>query len=63
MANPVTLTRLISVAKHNIVTEAGLDLVSLAAQTPALTSGNITFVTLPIIGFGTDPVRTSTSST
>ncbi|MGH3570507.1 MAG: hypothetical protein ACRDUW_01550 [Pseudonocardiaceae bacterium] len=55
MANPVTPTRLISVAKHHIVTDAGLDLVSLAAQTPALTSGNITFVTLAITGFGTDP--------
>ena len=54
LANPVTLTRLISVAKHNIVTDAGLDPVSLA-QTPALTSGNITFLTLPITGFGTDP--------
>ena len=54
LANPVTLTRLISVAKRGIVTDPGLDLVSLAAQAPVLTSGNITFLTLPITGFGTD---------
>ena len=54
LANPVTLTRLISVAKRGIVTDSGLDLISLAAQAPVLTSGNITFLTLPIIGFGTD---------
>ena len=54
LANPVTLTRLISVAKRGIVTDSGLDLISLAAQAPVLTSGNITFLTLPITGFGTD---------
>ncbi|HEY6423950.1 MAG TPA: LCP family protein [Pseudonocardiaceae bacterium] len=55
LANPVTLARLISVAKRNIATDAGLDLLSLAAQAAPLTGGNITFVTLPITRFGTDP--------
>ena len=53
--NPVRLRGLISVAKENIAADTGLELLSFAQQASALTSGNITFITLPIVRFGTNP--------
>lgn len=47
---------LIDVAKQNIAVDPGLDLLSLATQAPSLTSGNITFTTLPVKRFGKDPL-------
>lgn len=53
--NPARLRALITVAKQNIAADTGLELLSFAQQASALTSGNITFTTLPIVRFGTDP--------
>lgn len=39
----------------NMAIDRGLDLVELAQQTRSLTGGNISFTTLPILGFGTSP--------
>ena len=43
-----------SVSK-NIVVDSGLNLIELIQQAGAITSGNISFTTLPITGFGTSP--------
>lgn len=53
--NPARLRALITVAKQNIAADTGLELLSFAQQASALTGGNITFTTLPIVRFGTDP--------
>lgn len=53
--NPARLRGLISVAKQNIAADTGLELLSFAQQASALTSGNISFTTLPIVRFGTNP--------
>jgi LCP family protein required for cell wall assembly len=53
--NPVRLRELITVAKQNIAADTGLELLSFAQQASALTGGNITFTTLPIVRFGRDP--------
>jgi len=53
--NPARLRALITVAKQNIAADTGLELLSFAQQASALTSGDITFTTLPIVRFGTDP--------
>jgi LCP family protein required for cell wall assembly len=53
--NPARLRALITVAKQNIAADTGLELLPFAQQASALTSGNITFTTLPIVRFGTDP--------
>ena len=53
--NPVRLRGLIAVAKQNIAADTGLQLLSFASQASSVTSGNITFTTLPIVRFGTDP--------
>jgi LCP family protein required for cell wall assembly len=53
--NPGRLHGLIAVAKQNIAADTGLELLSLAEEGSAVTGGNITFTTLPIVGFGTDP--------
>lgn len=52
--NPVRLRGLITVAKQNIAADTGLELLSFAQQASALSSGNITFTTLPIVRFGTN---------
>ena len=49
------LSGLIDVAKRNIALDPGLDLLALASQATALTSGDMTFTTLPIERFGRDP--------
>jgi LCP family protein required for cell wall assembly len=53
--NTVRLRALITVVKQNIAADTGLELLSLAQQASTLAGGNITFTTLPIVGFGTNP--------
>jgi LCP family protein required for cell wall assembly len=53
--NPARLRGLITVAKQNIAADTGLELLSFAQQASALTGGNITFTTLPIVRFGRNP--------
>jgi LCP family protein required for cell wall assembly len=55
LLNPARLRALITVAKQNIAADTGLELLSFIQQASALTGGNITFTTLPIVRFGTDP--------
>ncbi len=55
LLNPARVRALIEVVKQNIAADTGLELLHFAQQASALASGNITFTTLPIVGFGTDP--------
>jgi LCP family protein required for cell wall assembly len=55
-ANPLKMTEILDVAKQNTAIDSGLDLLSLARQASSLTGGNVTFYTLPIDHFGTDPL-------
>lgn len=43
----------------NIVVDSGLNLITLAQEASSITSGNISFTTLPITGFGTSPTGES----
>ncbi|MGH1523793.1 LCP family protein [Leifsonia sp. L25] len=51
-ANPATLGSLISAAKQNIALDSGLNLLDFASDASHFAGGNITFVTLPIQGYG-----------
>jgi LCP family protein required for cell wall assembly len=53
--NPVRLRELITVVKQNIAADTGLELLPFAQHASLLSGGNITFTTLPIVRFGTDP--------
>jgi LCP family protein required for cell wall assembly len=53
--NPARLRSLITVVKQNTAADRGLELLSFAQQASTLAGGNITFATLPIDHFGTDP--------
>ena len=44
---------LLSVAQQYLITDSGWDLLDFAAQMRSLTSGNLTFRTLPIVGYET----------
>ncbi|HEY0814051.1 MAG TPA: LCP family protein, partial [Pseudonocardia sp.] len=55
LADPARLAALIGVAQQNTAVDPGLDLLALTQQAANLTSGNITFTTLPVERFGTDP--------
>jgi LCP family protein required for cell wall assembly len=55
LTDPAKLQGIIDVAKQNIALDTGFDLLSFAAQASNLTSGNITFVTLPIDHFAKSP--------
>ena len=44
---------LLSVAKQYLITDSGWNLLDFAAQMRSLTSGNLTFRTLPIVGYET----------
>jgi len=44
---------LLSVAKQYVITDAGWNLLDFASQMRSLTSGNLTFHTLPIVGYET----------
>lgn len=54
-ADPAKLQGILNVAEQNTAVDQGLDLLGLARQASSLTSGNVTFVTLPIDHFGKDP--------
>jgi LCP family protein required for cell wall assembly len=56
LSDPARLSALIDVARQNIAVDPGLNLLDLAMQATALTSGYISFVTMPIVRFGTDPL-------
>ena len=53
LTNPVRLHDLIEVAAKDIVIDDRLDLLSFAQQVPALTSGGLSFTTLPVKAFDT----------
>jgi LCP family protein required for cell wall assembly len=55
-ADPFKLTKILNVAKQNTAIDSRLDLLSFARQASNLTGGNVTFYTLPIDHFGTDPL-------
>jgi LCP family protein required for cell wall assembly len=55
LTDPAKLQGVIDVAKQNIAVDSGFDLLSFGVQASNLTSGDITFVTLPIDHFGKDP--------
>src|SRR6202044_2251 len=44
---------LLSVAKQYVITDSGWDLLDFASQMRSLTSGNLTFHTLPIVAYAT----------
>src|SRR5450631_4343756 len=56
-ADPLTLTKILNVAKQNTAIDTRLDLLSFARQASGLTGGNVTYYTLPIDHFGKDPLR------
>ncbi|WP_261388330.1 LCP family protein [Arthrobacter alpinus] len=45
----------LNAVSKNIVVDSGLNLIELIQQAGSITSGNISFTTLPITGFGTSP--------
>jgi LCP family protein required for cell wall assembly len=47
------ITALLNVAKHYVITDAGWNLLDFASQTRSLTSKNLVFYTLPIVGYET----------
>ncbi|MCQ9163840.1 MULTISPECIES: LCP family protein [unclassified Arthrobacter] len=49
----------LSAVSSNLVVDSGLNLLDMARQAGAITSGNISFTTLPITGFGTSPTGES----
>ena len=54
--SPSKLSAILNVAKQNVAIDSGLDLLAFAQQASNLTSGNITFFTLPIDHFGQDSI-------
>ena len=52
--NPSKMSDILRVASQNIAVDSGLDLLTFASQAASLTSGNITFYTLPVDHFGTN---------
>lgn len=54
-ADPAKLSAILDVAKQNIAVDDRLNLLAFAQQASSLTNGDITFVTLPIDHFGTNP--------
>jgi LCP family protein required for cell wall assembly len=57
--DPAKLSAILNVASQNTAVDSGLNLLTLAQQAASLTSGNITFYTLPIDHFGTDSLGES----
>jgi len=57
--NPGKLSGILDVAKQNIAVDSGLNLLTFARQASGLTGGHVTFYTLPIDHFGTDPLGES----
>lgn len=50
--DPAKLIRLIDVAKQDVVTDQGWDLLSFLKQAKSLSGGRVRFTTLPVEGFG-----------
>jgi anionic cell wall polymer biosynthesis LytR-Cps2A-Psr (LCP) family protein len=59
LTNPGKLSGILDVAKQNVAVDSGLNLLTFAEQASGLTGGNITFYTLPIDHFGSDPLGES----
>ena len=59
LTDPTKLSGLLDVAKQNVAVDSGLNLLSFARQATGLTGGHVTFYTLPIDHFGTDPLGES----
>jgi len=59
LTNPGKLNGILDVAKQNVAVDNALNLLSFARQASGLTGGNVTFYTLPIDHFGTDPIGES----
>ena len=57
--NPGKLSGILDVAKQNVAVDSGLNLLTFARQASGLTGGHVTFYTLPIDHFGTDPLGES----
>lgn len=54
-ANPARLNGLVQVATRNVAVDKNLDIIDFAGQAKQLTEGKVTFYTLPIQGYFTDP--------
>jgi LCP family protein required for cell wall assembly len=50
-ANPAKLSGILNVAEQNIAVDDGFDLIKFAGEAESLTSGNVTFHTLPIASY------------
>jgi hypothetical protein len=50
-ANPTKLTDILNVAEQNIAVDNGFDLIKFAGEAESLTSGNVSFHTLPIASY------------
>lgn len=50
LLNPAALSRLVTAVSSSLTVDQGLDLLKLATQVQNLSSGNITFVTIPTLG-------------
>jgi LCP family protein required for cell wall assembly len=59
LTNPGKLSGILDVAKQNVAVDSALNLLTFAEQASGLTGGNITFYTLPIDHFGSDPLGES----
>jgi LCP family protein required for cell wall assembly len=57
--NPSKIAGILDVAKKNTAVDKDLDILSLVSQAGQLSGGNLHFFTLPIKGFGTDPLGES----
>lgn len=53
LANPAKLSELVQAVKKSVVLSSGWDLTEFAAQMRGLTSGNVQFHTIPVLGEGT----------
>lgn len=53
------MQQVLTAVSSNIVVDSGLNLLDMAQQAGSITSGNISFTTLPITGFGTSPAGES----
>lgn len=49
LTNPAALSGLVDTMRRSLVTDPGMDLASLVSQAQALTSGNVSFVTIPVV--------------
>jgi len=59
LTNPGKLSGLLDVSNQNVAVDNALNLLSFARQASGLTGRNVTFYTLPIDHFGTDPIGES----